>query len=71
MESVRLAWLPIPARRYLSLVFNMLYLWIFGNAVCEKIGNIKFAVVLLASGIVARAVHNILTAILPWAQAAH
>lgn len=49
----------------------MLYLWIFGNAVCEKIGNIKFAVVLLASGIVAGAVHNILTAILPWAQAAH
>lgn len=41
------------------LIFNMLYLWVFGNAVCEKIGNAAFAVVFLLTGVLAAAVHNV------------
>jgi membrane associated rhomboid family serine protease len=44
----------------LHLVFNMLYLWIFGNAVCEKIGSLAFAAVYFATGIFAGAVHTLL-----------
>jgi membrane associated rhomboid family serine protease len=35
------------------LVFNLLYLWVFGNAVCEKIGSFAYVGVYLLSGVLA------------------
>ena len=42
------------------LLFNMLYLWVFGNAVCEKTGSLAYAGAFLLTGVVAAAVHNIM-----------
>jgi membrane associated rhomboid family serine protease len=41
----------------LHLGFNMLYLWIFGNAVCGTIGNGKYLAVYLAGGVAAGVIH--------------
>jgi len=43
------------------LLFNMMGLWIFGNAVCEKIGSIAYAAVFLGAGLFAAIVHNLMT----------
>ena len=42
------------------LVFNMLFLWVFGNAVCEKVGNIAYGLLFLSAGILGGVVHNLL-----------
>lgn len=42
------------------LLFNMLYLWVFGNAVCEKIGNLAYAGTFLLAGVAAGGIHNIM-----------
>ena len=41
------------------LLVNMLYLWVFGNAVCETVGNTKYLVLFFALGVFAAIVHNI------------
>jgi membrane associated rhomboid family serine protease len=41
----------------IHLIGNMLFLWVFGNAVCAKIGNIQYAIVYLALGVFAAMVH--------------
>lgn len=41
----------------LHLVGNMLFLWIFGNAICAKLGNISFPFVYLFLGLCAAVVH--------------
>jgi membrane associated rhomboid family serine protease/ribosomal protein S27AE len=41
----------------LHLGFNMLYLWIFGNAVCGTIGNWKYLAVYLTGGVAAGVIH--------------
>ena len=43
------------------LIFNMLFLWIFGNAVCEKVGNIVYMFIFLLFGVAAAALHNMLS----------
>ena len=45
---------------FLHLAGNMLFLWIFGNAVCEKVGNFAYLFIFLALGVAAAGVHNIL-----------
>lgn len=40
---------------------NMLFLWIFGNAVCAKIGNLKFLPIYLLLGLFAATAHNLFT----------
>jgi membrane associated rhomboid family serine protease len=45
---------------FLHIALNMLYLWVFGNAVCEKVGNWVYATIFLMAGVVAGAVHNIM-----------
>jgi membrane associated rhomboid family serine protease len=45
---------------FMHLLFNMLYLWVFGNAVCEKIGNLAFAGTFLLAGVAAGGIHIIL-----------
>lgn len=44
---------------FLHLAGNMYFLWIFGNAVCEKTGSIRFAISYILCGVVAAVVHNI------------
>lgn len=39
---------------------NMLFLWIFGNAVCAKVGNFKFLPLYLLLGLIAAAAHLLL-----------
>jgi membrane associated rhomboid family serine protease len=41
----------------IHLIGNMLFLWVFGNAVCAKVGHVAFAPIYLALGIAAGAVH--------------
>ncbi len=43
----------------LHLIGNMLFLWIFGNAVCAKIGTLRFLGIYLIFGILAAAAHLI------------
>jgi len=42
------------------ILFNMLFLWVFGNAVCEKVGNGVYGAAFLLAGIAAAALHNIM-----------
>jgi membrane associated rhomboid family serine protease len=42
---------------YLHIIGNLLFLWIFGNAVCAKIGNIKYILVYLLVGLASAASH--------------
>ena len=39
------------------MILNLLFLWLFGNAMCVKLGNIAYAPVYLALGIMAGAIH--------------
>ena len=41
------------------LLGNMLFLWLFGNAVCAKVGNGRYPFVYLSLGIIAAATHLI------------
>ncbi len=41
------------------LVGNMLFLWLFGNAVCAKVGNVLHPILYLGFGLVAATVHMI------------
>lgn len=45
----------------IHLLGNLLFLWIFGNAVCAKIGNLKYLFFYLGLGVVAAASHLIFT----------
>lgn len=42
---------------WFHLFSNMLFLWVFGNAVCEKIGNLAFVAVFLTAGVASGALH--------------
>ncbi|GMU81098.1 MAG: hypothetical protein AMXMBFR47_09690 [Planctomycetota bacterium] len=39
------------------LIGNMLFLWIFGNAVCDRMGSLNYVIFYLASGVVAGVVY--------------
>ena len=41
----------------LHLVGNMLFLWVFGNAVCVRVGNLAYPFIFVALGIVAGLAH--------------
>ena len=41
----------------LHLVGNMIFLWVFGNAVCEKVGNIAYPVIFLGLGVAGGIAH--------------
>lgn len=43
------------------LFFNMMFLWVFGNAVCEKIGNLAYAGVFLVTGVLAGVLHILMS----------
>lgn len=44
-------------RRLWHLLFNMLFLWVFGNAICATLGNIKYLFIYLFLGICAGMPH--------------
>ena len=44
---------------WMHLIGNMLFLWIFGNAVCAKIGNVRYLPIYLGLGIFAGLTHMI------------
>lgn len=41
------------------LLGNLIFLWIFGNAICSKIGNIWYIFLFVLLGLIAAASHNI------------
>ena len=43
----------------LHLVGNMLFLWIFGNAICAKIGNLRYIPVYIGMGLIAGISHMV------------
>jgi len=43
------------------LVGNMIFLWVFGNAVCEKVGNIAYPFLFLGLGIAGGMAHLLLS----------
>jgi len=45
---------------FVHLVGNMIFLWVFGNAVCGKVGNIRYVLIYLLLGVVAGAAQNLL-----------
>jgi len=45
----------------LHLLGNMLFLWIFGNAICAKIGNLRYIPVYIGMGLIAAFSHLIFT----------
>jgi membrane associated rhomboid family serine protease len=42
---------------YPHIIFNLIFLWVFGNAVCSKVGNILYMPLYLATGLSAAALH--------------
>ena len=48
-----------PHADIIHLAGNLLFLWIFGNAVCSKVGNLSYVPIYLALGIIAGVTHNL------------
>jgi membrane associated rhomboid family serine protease len=42
---------------YLHIIGNLIFLWVFGNAVCAKLGNVLYLPVYIAVGLLAAVVH--------------
>ena len=42
---------------YIHIIFNLIFLWVFGNAVCAKIGNVLYLPVYVAVGLLAAVIH--------------
>lgn len=42
---------------YLHIIFNLIFLWVFGNAVCAKVGNVLYLPVYIATGLLAAVIH--------------
>jgi membrane associated rhomboid family serine protease len=44
---------------WLHLIGNMIFLWVFGNAVCAKVGNIQYLIMYFLLGLIAALAHTI------------
>lgn len=42
---------------YPHIIGNLIFLWVFGNAVCAKVGNILYLPVYIGTGLVAAVIH--------------
>lgn len=42
---------------YPHIIFNLIFIWVFGNAVCAKIGNVLYLPVYIATGLLAAVIH--------------
>jgi len=47
---------------YFHIIGNLIFLWVFGNAVCAKVGNVFYLPVYIGTGLVAAVVHLIFDA---------
>ncbi|MFP4191796.1 MAG: rhomboid family intramembrane serine protease, partial [Candidatus Hydrogenedentota bacterium] len=45
---------------FMHLLGNMLFLWVFGNAVCAKVGNWTYVLIYIAAGIAGGMAHLVL-----------
>src|SRR4051812_34720074 len=45
---------------FFHVFFNMLYLYIFGNVICAKLGNLRYTVIYLFLGVMSGMVHQLL-----------
>jgi membrane associated rhomboid family serine protease len=45
---------------FMHLLGNMLFLWIFGNAICASVGNIAYVFLYLCLGVIAGVVHLVI-----------
>lgn len=45
----------------LHLVGNLLFLWVFGNAVCAKVGNIPYLLIYIAMGLISGSTHMLVS----------
>lgn len=45
---------------YIHLIGNMIFLWVFGNAVCTNIGNLRYAISFFACTLLSATAHNLL-----------
>lgn len=48
---------------FMHLLGNMIFLWVFGNGVCAKIGNFWFIILFIGLGVLAAITHNIFSGI--------
>jgi len=44
---------------YFHIIGNLIFLWVFGNALCQKVGNLLYLPVYIATGLAAAVVHLI------------
>ena len=44
---------------FIHLIGNMIFLWVFGNAICAKVGNGRFLIIYILLGLFAAATHNV------------
>ncbi len=44
---------------YLHIIGNLIFVWVFGNAVCSKVGNVLYLPVYIGTGLLAGIVHLI------------
>jgi len=44
---------------WLHLIGNLLFLWVFGNAVCSRVGNLAYPLIYVALGFLAGVIHMI------------
>lgn len=42
---------------YLHVIFNLIFLWVFGNAVCSKVGNLLYLPLYVVTGLLAAVTH--------------
>jgi membrane associated rhomboid family serine protease len=42
---------------YGHIIGNLVFLWVFGNAVCSKVGNFLYLFIYIATGLIAAVVH--------------
>jgi membrane associated rhomboid family serine protease len=42
---------------YLHIIGNLIFVWVFGNAVCSKVGNILYVPLYIATGLLAAVLH--------------
>ena len=47
---------------YVHIIGNLIFLWVFGNAVCAKVGNVLYLPLYIGSGLLAAIVHLVFDA---------
>jgi membrane associated rhomboid family serine protease len=43
----------------MHIIRNLIFIWVFGNAVCSKIGNFLYLIIFILGGVIAGSVHMV------------